>query len=94
MDYAIYLVGLALFFLFSGSKYDWMTDVDPSVSSKLIQEGSDNRLIVVSIVLFVMLFTQFLLLLIAKKKFEKIISAVLMIFAVLAFCFSRGWIVL
>ncbi|MER0125213.1 hypothetical protein [Franconibacter daqui] len=40
----IYLLGLLFLFLFSGNKYAWMAEIDPSVSLDSIQDNSDNNM--------------------------------------------------
>jgi len=40
----IYLLGLLFLFLFSGNKYAWMAEIDPSVSLDSIQNNSDNNM--------------------------------------------------
>jgi hypothetical protein len=83
--HATYAVGLLLIIIFSGNKYDWMADVDPSISPGAIEDGSGNRVVFLGVVLTVVVVAQLLVSIKAKKPTERLISGLLVFAAILAF---------
>ena len=79
----IYAVGLLLLVLFSGSKYDWMNDMDPSMAQ--IEDGSGNRAIFLALVFAVVLLTQLIVVIKAAKASEKAIACLLTLVGILAY---------
>ena len=83
--HAIYAFGLLLIFAFSGSKYDWMADVDPSISYGSIEDASGNRVVFLGVVLAVVVAAQLIVAIKAKRATERLISGLLILVAILAF---------
>lgn len=83
--HAIYAFGLILILVVSGGKYDWMGDVDPSISPGSIEDGSGNRAVVLGIVLAVVVLAQLIVAIKAHKPAERLMAGLLVLAAILAF---------
>ena len=83
--HAIYAFGLLLIIAFSGGKYEWMADVDPSISPGAIEDASNNRVVFLGVVLTVVIVAQLIVAIKANKPSERLISALLVFVAILAF---------
>lgn len=83
--HSIYAFGLLLIIVFSGGKYDWMADVDSSIPPGAIEDGSDNRVVFLGLVLTVVIVAQLIVAIKANKPTERLISALLAFVAILAF---------
>lgn len=83
--HAIYAAGLLLIIAFSGSKYGWMADVDPSISVDAIEDGSGNRAVFSVTVLVVAIAAEVIVAIRAKTTMESLISGLLVLVAILAF---------
>jgi len=72
--------------LFSGSKYEWMSEVEPGVSPSLIEQDSDNRMLFRILVLMVITGAQLMIILKSVLLPERILSLILVVLAlILAF---------
>lgn len=86
--YTIYTLGLMIMLVFSGSKYDWMSDVDPSIASGMIEDSAGNRTVFLGLVLFVALLTQVLFFINNKKMAKRVLSVLFIIMAFFVFYLS------
>ncbi|UYU31525.1 hypothetical protein [Siccibacter colletis] len=84
--YLTYLAGIVLLMLFSGSKYEWMSEVDPGVSPSLIAQDSDNRMLFRILILIVITGAQLIIMLKSLLLPERTLSLILVVLAlILAF---------
>ena len=83
--YLTYLAGIVLLMLFSGSKYEGMSEVDPGVSPSLIEHSSDNRMLFRILVLIVITGAQGIIVMKSVSLCERILSLILMVLALLLF---------
>ncbi len=83
--HAIYAVGLLLLVAFSGSKYDWLTDVDPSVVTGAIEDGSGNRAVISGVLVVLVVLAQLIIAIGTKSTVERIVSVSLILLAVLVY---------
>ena len=79
--HALSVVGLLLIFIFSGSKYDWMTSVDTSLPPDAIEDGSGNRIVFLGVVLAVVVVAQLIVAIKTRKSTERLISGLLVLAA-------------
>lgn len=79
----IYLLGLLFLFLFSGSKYAWMAEIDPSLSLDSIQDNSDNNMFAF-LILCALIGVQVLVFVI-EKGMRKVIPALIALFTLLVY---------
>lgn len=86
--YTVYAIGLLLIALTAGSKYDWMTEMDPSIPSGAIEDGS-GRSIFSGLLLGIVILIQTVLMATTKNKAEKLMSVTLMALAVVVWVLSR-----
>lgn len=85
--YGIYALGVSLMLLFSGSKYDWMSDVDPAVVSGTIEDNAGDRYIflILILILFLIISIQIFLFIKSKKLTGKFLSVLWMVVAIVVF---------
>lgn len=83
--HTIYALGLLLLFLFAGNKYDWMSDLEPSVAGAGIEDGSGNRAVFLGVLLAVAITVELIVALWAKRTSERMISGLLVLLAIVAF---------
>ncbi len=81
----VYATGLLLILVFSGSKYEWITDIDPSIAPSSIEGGSGSRFVFQVSVFAIVVAVQLIIAYNAKKTAEKLISGLLVFGAVLVF---------
>ncbi|MEB5922017.1 hypothetical protein [Franconibacter daqui] len=79
----IYLLGLLFLFLFSGNKYAWMAEIDPSVSLDSIQDNSDNNMFAF-LILCALIGVQ-VLVFVLEKGMRKVIPALIALITVLVY---------
>ncbi|KMV34596.1 hypothetical protein ACP26E_03415 [Franconibacter pulveris 601] len=79
----IYLLGLLFLFLFSGNKYAWMAEIDPSVSLDSIQNNSDNNMF--AFFMLCALIGVQVLVFVLEKGMRKVIPALIALFTVLVY---------
>ncbi|GGD23626.1 hypothetical protein GCM10011513_21420 [Franconibacter daqui] len=79
----IYLLGLLFLFLFSGNKYAWMAEIDPSVSLDSIQNNSDNNMFAF-LILCALIGVQ-VLVFVLEKGMRKVIPALIALITVLVY---------
>lgn len=83
--HAIYAMGLLLIVSLSGSKYDWMSDIDPSITSSAIEDGSGNRAVLLGVILAIVVLAELTVAFRAKKSPERVAAAALVIVAIAIF---------
>ena len=83
--YGIYALDVSLMLLFSGSKYDWMSDIDPAVVSGTIEDNVGDRFIFLSLILFLITLIQIFFFIKSKKLTGKFLSVLWMIVAIIVF---------
>lgn len=83
--YVIYVLGLLMILIFSGSKYDWISDIDPSIASDAIEDNSNNRFVFLMLVLFAAVLTQVIVFIKFADLPGKLLSLMLIIIAFVAF---------
>lgn len=86
----LFAFGLLVFIATHSTKYSWMKDMDPSMSTLPVDDGSENRTIYTFLLLVVIVATQIGIVFIAKGRKEKIVSIVLAIVAITLWS-SRYW---
>ncbi|WP_338463958.1 hypothetical protein [Franconibacter daqui] len=79
----IYLLGLLFLFLFSGNKYAWMAEIDPSVSLDSIQDNSDNNMFAF-LILCALIGVQ-VLVFVLENGMRKVIPALIALFTALVY---------
>lgn len=83
--YGIYALGVSLMLLFSGSKYDWVSDIDPAVVSGTIEDNAGNRYIFLILILFLIISIQIFLFIKSKKLTGRFLSVLWMVVAIVVF---------
>ena len=83
--HTIYAICLLLLFSFSGSKYDWITGMDASISAGAIEDASGSRAVLLGIVLAVSTLTELIVALRTKKALERTAAALLVVVAIATF---------
>lgn len=83
--YVIYVLGLLIMLIFSGSKYDWISDIAPSITSAAIEDNSNNRFVFLTLVLFAAVLTQVILFFKSADLPGKRLSLILIIIALVTF---------
>lgn len=81
--HAVYAFGLLLIILLSGSKYDWMTEMDPSIQAGAIEDGSGNSAVFSGLLLVFIIAAQLVVAVKTKKIWEKWVSGFLVLLAIL-----------
>mgnify|MGYP005980721463 CR=1 len=87
--YAMYALGLFLILIFSGDKYDWMSDFDSSISPGAIEDSSGNRFIFIVLMLCVTLLIQLFFLITSKKLTGRLWAIFFMGVALAVFILAR-----
>jgi len=75
--HATLVVVCLIFYLLPGSKYEWVQDIDPSVSGDAFAEPSDNRALVTFLLLMLVILFQSGLILYVRNRREQVLSGVL-----------------
>lgn len=83
--YVLYVLGLLMILIFSGSKYDWISDVDPTIASGAIEDDSNNRFVFLILVLFVTILTQLVVFIKSADLPGKLLSLTLTTMAFVVF---------
>jgi hypothetical protein len=83
--HAVYACGLFLLFLLSGSKYDWMVDMDPSIAIESIKDEGNNRGLVLTIVVTLIVVIQLIIAIKTSNTLERIIAVGLALLAIYAY---------
>lgn len=83
--HAVYAFGLILIVSLSGSKYDWMANIDPTIDTAAIEDSSGNRAVFLGVVLAVAILAEAVVAFWTKKTSERLIAAGLVLVAVLAY---------
>lgn len=83
-----FICGLIVFLVLPRNKYEWMQEVDPSVSASQIESGLNNGMIFTLLVLIIIVASQLGLVATTSSKKEKITSLAL---ASLAIVFWLLW---
>ncbi len=83
-----FVCGLIVFLVLPRNKYEWMQQVDPSISVSQIESGSSNGMIFTLVILAVIVASQLGLVATTSSKTEKITSLAL---ASLAIVFWLLW---
>ena len=83
-----FVCGLIIFLVLPRNKYEWMQQVDPSISASQIESGSNNGMIFTLVILVIIIASQLGLVATTSNKKEKITSLVL---ASLAIVFWLLW---
>jgi hypothetical protein len=79
--HAIYAFGLFMVILIPKNKYDWMQEMDPSISAHMIENASGNNFLFISLTCVFVIFAQLILVIKARKVREKIVSVALIFLA-------------
>lgn len=80
--HAIYAFGLLFIVSLAGSKYDWMADVDPTITSGAIEDGSGNRVAFLGVTLVVAILAESVVALKARSALERASAMVLILGAI------------
>lgn len=86
----LFAFGLLAFIATPSNKYSWMKDMDPSITSLPVDDGSGNRTIFTLVVLIAIVVTQLGIVFITKSKKEKVVSIVLVLVGITIWS-SRYW---
>ncbi len=81
--HTVYVFGLLLIILLSGGKYDWMTEMDPSIPAGAIEDGSGNSAVFSGLLLAFIIAAQLIIAVKTKRKWEKWVSGFLVLLAIL-----------
>jgi len=84
-SYVLFAVGAVVALALSGSKYDWMQDM--AGGTPPVEDASNNRAAFVAVVLAIAAAPQALLIVSARERVQRIVSAILIGVAMLI-----GWI--
>jgi hypothetical protein len=74
-----------MMFVLIGGKYDWISEIQPGISSELIEDHSNNRQITKLFLLFVMIITQVPLLFVKNIYVRVLSSALISLSLILSF---------
>jgi hypothetical protein len=80
--HAIYAFGLLLIVSLAGSKYDWMPEVDPTIATGAIEDGSGNRGAFLGVTLAVAILAESVVVLKARSALERASAMVLILVAI------------
>lgn len=86
--FKLFLIGTAcmlMMLVLVGGKYDWMSEIQPGVSSGLTEDHSDNRQITRLFLLFIMIMTQVPCLFL-NNIYVRVLSSVLISLGLFLFC--------
>lgn len=87
--YAAYGYMLVILIAVQGGKYDWMSEMDPSIQPGDIVDDSGDRATVKGILLVGMVLVQAIMLAVAQRRHERKFAFVLMAVAVVTYCITR-----
>lgn len=82
--HAIFVCGLAIFYMLPLNKYSWMQEMDSSISTLPVDNSSGSRLIFATLVLAAIVLAQLVVLITSSQKRERLISAALIAVALAA----------
>lgn len=86
--YLLYACGMSVLLILPTNKYDWMSDVAPSISPALIEDPSNNRFVLTVFILAIIVIIQVMLA--VKSKRAKMSSIPLITIAVVVW-FVKFW---
>ena len=87
--YAAYGYMLVILIAVQGGKYDWMSEMDPSIQPGDIVDDSGDRATAKGILLIGMVLVQALMLAVAQRRHERKFTLILMAVAVVICCITR-----
>ena len=87
--YAAYGYMLMLLIAVQGGKYDWMSDMDPSIQPGDIVDDSGDRATMKGILLVGMILVQAIMLGVAQRRHERKFALLLMAVAVVTYYITR-----
>ena len=83
MSYILFVVGMLLFYLFPTNKYEWMQELDPSITASSIESPSGNSVVFTLLLLILIVAAQIIVCIKSNNMKERVISIVLMLTAVI-----------
>lgn len=69
----LFIMGLIIIMLFSGNEYQWMQDMDPSMTA--LPQGNGNREIIKMLIYFILIIVQIALYFLSVARTGRIFSA-------------------
>ena len=69
----LFIMGLIIIMLFSGNEYQWMQDMDPSMTT--LPQGNGNREIIKMLIYFILIIVQIALYFLSVSRTGRIFSA-------------------
>ena len=69
----LFIMGLIIIMLFSGNEYQWMQDMDPSITA--LPQGNGNREIIKMLIYFILIIVQIALYFLSVARTGRIFSA-------------------
>ena len=69
----LFIMGLIIIMLFSGNEYQWMQDMDPSITA--LPQGNGNREIIKMLIYFILIIVQIALCFFSVARTGRIFSA-------------------
>ena len=69
----LFIMGLIIIMLFSGNEYQWMQDMDPSMTT--LPQGNGNREIIKMLIYFILITVQIALYFLSVARTGRIFSA-------------------
>ena len=69
----LFIMGLIIIMLFSGNEYQWMQDMDPSMTT--LPQGNGNREIIKMLIYFILIIVQIALYFLSVARTGRIFSA-------------------
>lgn len=79
--YTVSAVCLLLLFMFSGSKYGWMEQIEPSLASSSIANDANNRGLFSTVVMSLLVVVQIAIAIKAPKAIERLVAVLLLVAA-------------
>ena len=86
----IFACGLFVIYILPNNKYDWMQELEPSISANSIEDPSGNRAVFAFLLLVLIVAAQLLLAFKSTSKKERVGSIVLILLAVFVWLFKFG----
>ena len=88
--YLLYACGLFFFYILPSNKYNWMREMDPSVSDSSLVDASGNSVIFTFLFLIVIIATQLVIAVKSANRTEKVGSIALAVVAIIIWVLKFG----
>ena len=78
----LFVIGIFLFYVVPVNKYEWMQEIDPSITAASIESTSGNGALFTFLMLILIVLTQIIFFAKSTRMTEKIVSMILIVIAV------------